>query len=133
VEVWIDGFAFQDLTQQQASIISQKEELEKQRKLLGKRKPLATTGKSTRGGKQSPTQLDGEGFTKPQQLSLTLLEFAERDEILKLRGTALKKEESNLSQVKEKLERERNLHIRELKRIAAEDNSRSNIYNNYRE
>lgn len=38
--------------------------------------------------------------------------------------TSLSQEEANLAQLKEKLERERSLHIRELKRIVAEDNSR---------
>lgn len=44
--------------------------------------------------------------------------------MLKLRAAALKKEEMLLSSELERLERERNLHVRELKRIAAEDNSR---------
>lgn len=48
----------------------------------------------------------------------------ERDEVLKLRAAALKKEETILTGELEKLERERNLHVRELKRIAAEDSSR---------
>lgn len=82
VETWTDGFAFQELTQQQSAIVQQKEELEKQRKLLTKRKTASTgsgqektfklyvfltynmLGKS-KGGKQSPTQ-DIEGFVKPQ-------------------------------------------------------------------
>lgn len=38
--------------------------------------------------------------------------------------TVLSQEDSNLSMELEKLERERNLHIRELKRISAEDSSR---------
>lgn len=41
-----------------------------------------------------------------------------------LRQTALKKEDTDLQQEMEKLERERNLHIRELKRIHNEDQSR---------
>ena len=55
---------------------------------------------------------------------LSLSEFYEQDEILKLRQTSLKREESELQMELEKLERERNLHIRELKRIHNEDNSR---------
>lgn len=42
----------------------------------------------------------------------------------KLRQAALKKEDTDLMQEMEKLERERNLHIRELKRIHNEDQSR---------
>ena len=55
---------------------------------------------------------------------MTLNEFHEQDEILKLRQAALKKEDSDLQLELEKLERERNLHIRELKRIHNEDSSR---------
>lgn len=56
--------------------------------------------------------------------SLTLAEFYEQDDILKLRQAALKKEDQDVAMEMEKLERERNLHIRELKRIHNEDNSR---------
>lgn len=55
---------------------------------------------------------------------LTLAEFYEQDEILKLRQASLKKEDADIQLELEKLERERNLHIRELKRIHNEDNSR---------
>jgi tousled-like kinase len=43
-----------------------------------------------------------------------------------LRQSALKKEDADLQLEMEKLERERNLHIRELKRIHNEDQSRFN-------
>jgi len=56
--------------------------------------------------------------------SLSVCEFYEQDEILKLRAAALKKEESDVQIELEKLEKERNLHIRELKRIQSEDSSR---------
>jgi hypothetical protein len=55
---------------------------------------------------------------------MTLQEWYEQDEILRLRQASLKKEEVDLLSELEKLERERNLHIRELKRIHNEDNSR---------
>ena len=55
---------------------------------------------------------------------LTLAEFYEMDDIMKLRQAALKKEDVDVQLELEKLERERNLHIRELKRIHNEDNSR---------
>ncbi len=53
-----------------------------------------------------------------------LSEWNESDEILRLRQASLKKEEMDLQIEYEKLERERNLHIRELKRIYNEDHSR---------
>ena len=55
---------------------------------------------------------------------MTLAEYYEQDDILKLRQAALKKEDQDLQLEMEKLERERNLHIRELKRIHNEDNSK---------
>lgn len=127
VESWSDGFAFHELSQQQSCIVQQKEELERQRKLLAKKRTAASSSISGKGkgGKQSPTQ-DGDGFTKPHTPSMSMLEYQEKDDILKLRAAALKKEDANVAQLMEKLERERNLHIRELKRITAEDNSRFN-------
>lgn len=47
---------------------------------------------------------------------------------LQLRQSALKKEDADLQLEMEKLERERNLHIRELKRIHNEDQSRFNSH-----
>lgn len=54
-----------------------------------------------------------------------MMEYHVQDEILKLRQTSLKKEDTEVAQELEKLERERNLHIREMKRIQNEDSSRS--------
>lgn len=53
-----------------------------------------------------------------------MMEYHVQDEILKLRQIALKKEDMEVTSELEKLERERNLHIREMKRIQNEDSSR---------
>lgn len=72
---------------------------------------------------------DSATFLKPDALaSLSWQEYYEADEILKLRQSALKKEDADLQLEMEKLERERNLHIRELKRIHNEDQSRFNSH-----
>ncbi len=55
---------------------------------------------------------------------ILLSDWNESDEILRLRQASLKKEEMDIQIEYEKLERERNLHIRELKRIYNEDHSR---------
>ena len=55
---------------------------------------------------------------------MSLSDYYEQDDILKLRAAQLRKEDSDLQLELEKLERERNLHIRELKRIVNEDSSR---------
>ncbi|KTF76025.1 hypothetical protein cypCar_00041355, partial [Cyprinus carpio] len=54
---------------------------------------------------------------------LTLAEYHEQEEIFKLRLGHLKKEEAEIQAELERLERVRNLHIRELKRINNEDSS----------
>ena len=72
---------------------------------------------------------NGVEFAKPdapRDSSNIYYDYYEQDEILKLRQLMLRKEDSDLQMEFEKLERERNLHIRELKRIAAEDASRFN-------
>ena len=64
---------------------------------------------------------------------ITMKDWYEYDEILRLRQLTLKREEYNLLQYLEKLDGERNIHIRELKRLYNEDHSKfnkNNILNN---
>uniref|UniRef100_A0A8C7DFS2 non-specific serine/threonine protein kinase n=1 Tax=Oncorhynchus kisutch TaxID=8019 RepID=A0A8C7DFS2_ONCKI len=111
-EQWTDGYAFQNLIKQQERINSQREDIERQRKLLGKRKPSTTT---------TTTAQIAPFVFEPHRLSLA--EYHEQEEIFKLRLGHLKKEEAEIQAELERLERVRNLHIRELKRIHNEDNS----------
>ncbi|CAF1026367.1 unnamed protein product [Adineta steineri] len=60
---------------------------------------------------------------------LTLNDWYEYDEVLRLRQLTLKREETDLIQDLEKLDRQRNLHIRELKLVYNEDHSRFNKNN----
>lgn len=53
-----------------------------------------------------------------------MMDYYMQEEILKLRQISLKKEDTEVAVELEKLERERNLHIREMKRIQNEDGSR---------
>ncbi|XP_061082207.1 serine/threonine-protein kinase tousled-like 1 isoform X2 [Conger conger] len=132
-EQWADGFAFQNLVKQQEWINQQREEIERQRKLLAKRKPPTTANTSQAPAtnsepKQRKTKAvngaENDPFLKPSlpQL-LTLAEYHEQEEIFKLRLGHLKKEEAEIQAELERLERVRNLHIRELKRINNEDSS----------
>ncbi|XP_045785404.1 serine/threonine-protein kinase tousled-like 2 isoform X4 [Maniola jurtina] len=137
-ENWTDGYAFQELTRRQEEITAEKEEIDRQKKLLLKKRPSNSEGGGGRGKRTSsvsaPTTpqpqplhngTDAPTFLKPDPLpSMTSQEYYEADEILKLRQSALKKEDADLQLEMEKLERERNLHIRELKRIHNEDQSR---------
>ncbi|CAH1122501.1 unnamed protein product [Ceutorhynchus assimilis] len=130
-ENWTDGHAFQELARRQEEITSEREEIDRQKKLLLKKRPSNSEGGGRKRNNSSAlhngTTTDS-GFLKPDAVpgSLTLQEYYEADEILKLRQNALKKEDADLQLEMEKLERERNLHIRELKRIHNEDQSRFN-------
>ncbi|XP_062336917.1 serine/threonine-protein kinase tousled-like 1-B isoform X4 [Osmerus eperlanus] len=133
-EQWTDGYAFQNLVKQQEGINQQREDIERQRKLLAKRKPpnpssspslsLATTSEPKQRKAKVVNGNDPDPFLKPSlpQL-LTLAEYHEQEEIFKLRLGHLKKEEAEIQAELERLERVRNLHIRELKRINNEDSS----------
>uniref|UniRef100_A0AAY4ED37 non-specific serine/threonine protein kinase n=1 Tax=Denticeps clupeoides TaxID=299321 RepID=A0AAY4ED37_9TELE len=123
-EQWSDGYAFQNLIKQQEWVNQQREDIERQRKLLAKRKPPSTPSS------QSPTPYAEAKQRKAKAVNglclhcrLTLAEYHEQEEIFKLRLGHLKKEEAEIQAELERLERVRNLHIRELKRINNEDSS----------
>lgn len=191
-ENWTDGYAFQELSKRQEEIAIEREEIDKRKKLLAKRKPVdsngpgsrkrsaanagansvasntqnsnsnpgSSSGVGTSGGSDSPggggvnAMLNRDGnnsqgsnagpggsgalhngsveetmFTKPPPRDgMTMQEYYEAEEILKLRYASLRKEDADLQLEMEKLERSRNLHIRELKRIHNEDQSRYVLY-----
>uniref|UniRef100_A0A4W4EFE8 non-specific serine/threonine protein kinase n=1 Tax=Electrophorus electricus TaxID=8005 RepID=A0A4W4EFE8_ELEEL len=123
-EQWTDGYAFQNLVKQQEWVNQQREDIERQRKLLAKRKPpnippsqspAPFTDSKPRKTK-TVNGADNDTFLKPT-------EYHEQEEIFKLRLGHLKKEEAEIQAELERLERVRNLHIRELKRISNEDSS----------
>lgn len=136
-ENWTDGYAFQELARRQEEITSEREEIDKQKKSLVKKRPTnqdsgrkrnSSTTAASPASTSTTTTLHNGGdatFLKPEPVAnsstFTLQEYYECDEILKLRHSALKKEDADLQLEMEKLERERNLHIRELKRIHNED------------
>uniref|UniRef100_A0A2K6G5J9 non-specific serine/threonine protein kinase n=1 Tax=Propithecus coquereli TaxID=379532 RepID=A0A2K6G5J9_PROCO len=107
-------------SRQQERINSQREEIERQRKMLAKRKPpaMGQAPPATNEQKQRKSKTNGA-----ENETLTLAEYHEQEEIFKLRLGHLKKEEAEIQAELERLERVRNLHIRELKRIHNEDNS----------
>ncbi|KAF7987882.1 hypothetical protein HCN44_003745 [Aphidius gifuensis] len=130
-ENWTDGYAFQELARRQEEITSEREEIDRQKKLLGKKRP-PNSETSRKRSQTQPSLHNGTEvtFLKPEAVTgpYTAQEYYEADEILKLRQNALKKEDADLQLEMEKLERERNLHIRELKRIHNEDQSRFNSH-----
>lgn len=66
-----------------------------------------------------------DGFLRPElPKEMTAQEYMEQDEIYRLRKEHLKREEADLLAEKDRLERERNIHIREMKRVQYEEQSR---------
>uniref|UniRef100_A0A674NC02 non-specific serine/threonine protein kinase n=1 Tax=Takifugu rubripes TaxID=31033 RepID=A0A674NC02_TAKRU len=126
-EQWTDGYAFQNLIKSQERVSSQREDMERQRKLLGKRKPASlapTPPPSTEQNKRKSRSTSQENEAASGAVGgLSLAQYHEQEEIFKLRIIHLKKEEAEIQAELEQLERIRNLHIRELKRIHNEDNS----------
>jgi len=147
-ENWTDGYAFQELAKKQEEIAQEREEIDRKRKQLAKKKPVdketkraaqaannANSSGSAGGFEQhsvGPGLQNGQNseettFIKPPARdAMTMQEYYEAEEILRLRQNSLKKDDSEMALEMEKLERERNLHIRELKRIHNEDQSRYN-------
>ncbi|KAL6474826.1 hypothetical protein MHYP_G00158660 [Metynnis hypsauchen] len=119
-EQWTDGYAFQNLIKQQERINAEREEIERQRKLLGKRKPPSMAQTPPLSLEPNKRKSKSNGV---ENEALSLAEYHEQEEIFKLRLGYLKKEEAEIQAELERLERVRNLHIRELKRIHNEDNS----------
>uniref|UniRef100_A0A8C2YX05 Protein kinase domain-containing protein n=1 Tax=Cyclopterus lumpus TaxID=8103 RepID=A0A8C2YX05_CYCLU len=119
-EQWTDGYAFQNLIKSQERVNMQREDIERQRKLLGKRKPPSMAQTLPPSLEQSKRKSRSNG---QESEVLSLAEYHEQEEIFKLRIGYLKKEEAEYQTELEHLERVRNLHIRELKRIHNEDNS----------
>uniref|UniRef100_A0A3Q3KFS7 non-specific serine/threonine protein kinase n=2 Tax=Monopterus albus TaxID=43700 RepID=A0A3Q3KFS7_MONAL len=119
-EQWTDGYAFQNLIKQQERVSLQREDIERQRKLLGKRKPPSMAQLPLLSLEQNKRK---SRSNSQENEVLSLAEYHEQEEIFKLRIGHLKKEEAEIQTELERLERVRNLHIRELKRIHNEDNS----------
>ncbi|XP_026063717.1 serine/threonine-protein kinase tousled-like 2 [Carassius auratus] len=119
-EQWTDGYAFQNLVKQQERVNGQREEIERQRKLLLKKKP--PNASQTPPPNLEPNKRKSKSNGSENEM-LSLAEYHEQEEIFKLRLGHLKKEEAEIQVELERLERVRNLHIRELKRIHNEDNS----------
>uniref|UniRef100_A0A4W5Q9C7 non-specific serine/threonine protein kinase n=1 Tax=Hucho hucho TaxID=62062 RepID=A0A4W5Q9C7_9TELE len=127
-EQWTDGYAFQNLIKQQERINSQREDIERQRKALAKRKPpsMAQTPPLSLEQNKRKSKANGaesDAYVPLSSYRLSQAEYHEQEEIFKLRLGHLKKEEAEIQAELERLERVRNLHIRELKRIHNEDNS----------
>jgi len=114
-EKWINGTAFQDLEDREHRVDMLRQEIEKERKALSRRRPPSTASQGSNA--------------KHRENALSAEEYNTQDWVLRNRLQQLKKDEADLQYERDKLHRERSLHIREMKRIQHEDVSKykSNI------
>ncbi|KAH8303904.1 hypothetical protein KR044_009141 [Drosophila immigrans] len=136
-EKWTKGYAFQELERRRAAIAAERKDLDCQKKLLRKNNiQLRQQQQQQQNGQTNFGSFEGNSdqiwnlvrFCRPDRVSdeYAAQKYYEHDEILRLRQNALKKEDADLELELENLELERNLHLRELRRILNEDQSRLN-------
>ncbi|KAJ1616756.1 hypothetical protein T492DRAFT_894871 [Pavlovales sp. CCMP2436] len=111
-EVWEPGNAVRELHARQAELQAQKETIERDRRAL------AGQAKKRAAEVDAPGA-EGGGTSGPAAV-------AEREEVLRLKAATLKRQEAALAEESARIERDKLLHIRELKRIRDEDGSRFN-------
>uniref|UniRef100_A0A914DBN8 Protein kinase domain-containing protein n=1 Tax=Acrobeloides nanus TaxID=290746 RepID=A0A914DBN8_9BILA len=123
-DVWTDGYAFEEINKKLQKINNERNEIDLASRNLRKRKTAKESRRQADGTAPS-TSITEDGFRIPEApRELSTQECLEQEEIFKLRRDHLKKEELELLAEKDRLERERNLHIRELKRVQYEETSR---------
>uniref|UniRef100_A0A8R1HYY5 Protein kinase domain-containing protein n=1 Tax=Caenorhabditis japonica TaxID=281687 RepID=A0A8R1HYY5_CAEJA len=134
---WVDGYGFAEIEKKVDQITAERNEIASASALLKKRKPLGigkepkrpqsnTVNLDLNGGMQ-PSTSNGNGsgddaiFRRPEEpKEIQYQEYIELDEIYKLRREHLRKEEADIALDKDRLEKERQYHMRELKRAANE-------------
>ncbi|KAF0992211.1 hypothetical protein HZS_2886 [Henneguya salminicola] len=133
VEGWQEGFGFKNIENLIIENNRMKDELEKARKAINKRKPNDKLCSGIRSPtekvrRQRVTLSDSTSFNSPIAINqiFSVEEYQRLEELYKIRLSILKKEEIELNNEKEKLERERDVHIKSLKCISMEEASRFN-------
>uniref|UniRef100_A0A915N6Q4 Protein kinase domain-containing protein n=1 Tax=Meloidogyne javanica TaxID=6303 RepID=A0A915N6Q4_MELJA len=132
---WIDGWAMEEINKKLQRINQERNDIVNATKNLKNRKSMKDSNKRQSLSSSSTSDLpctssnnvySDDGFLKPElpPKEMTAQEYIEQEEIYRLRKEHLKKEETDLLTEKDRLERERNLHIREMKRVQCEEQSR---------
>lgn len=140
---WVDGWAFAEIDKKADQINAERNDIVSASALLKKRKPLgigkepkrppANNSQNDSNGMQPSTSSNSNGddaiFRRPEEpKEIQYQEYIELDEIYKLRREHLRKEETDLSLERERLDKERQNHMRELKRAANESSSQFKEY-----
>ncbi|EDQ90680.1 uncharacterized protein MONBRDRAFT_31879 [Monosiga brevicollis MX1] len=121
-DVWNEGAAFRDIRQKQKALDLRKKQLEEEKRDLAKVRPV-------KNKKRSEGAAD-DGFSRPSGTARSLKsrlseqDYAVKLEIIQLNLITIKTEEEGIKAQLNMLLRERNLHLREMKRITDEDNAK---------
>ncbi|CAD5217033.1 unnamed protein product [Bursaphelenchus okinawaensis] len=124
-ERWKNGTATDENRAKFSTNAEQRERLNSLLEQLKKKKRVKKANDSD-SRNSSSNQMD-DGFLRPEEPN-TPQDIYEREEIIKLQRDQLKKEELELMAEREKIERDKNLHVKEHKRIQYEDVS---LYRNF--
>lgn len=115
-EVVVNGWEFDDLKKKHDELIGKREDLEKLKKALQKQKYQGKTNLSVDNA-ETPAN---SGFVQPANI----VDLFEEEEALRMRMNILKRDESDLLSQTERLEIERDQHLRNLKLLKDEEQSR---------
>ena len=133
VEQWIDGFEFSAKQRMKEQLRRTKDNLHQERKNFAKKKGFRFLSSSFSDTSNDGISCSGSNSSSSSSIGsencsslMSYQDWCEYDEVLRLRQLTIKREEFDLLQDLEKLTRERNVHIRELKRLFHEDHSRFN-------
>eukprot|EP00051_Salpingoeca_urceolata_P016505 m.219674 g.219674 ORF g.219674 m.219674 type:complete len:681 (+) comp18695_c0_seq23:492-2534(+) len=118
-EEWHKGVDFIALDERRAKLEVRRKQLDEQKRQLAKTK----RGKKAQESKRKPDV----GAGSDGQDVFVEDEFAEESEILRLQVESLKSEEESVQLLERELVRERNLHIRESRRLEDEAHSRYTV------
>ncbi|KAI6238823.1 BMA-TLK-1, isoform e [Aphelenchoides fujianensis] len=115
---WKNGILFKKLN-------DRIKRLEADKALLTGNTSAVRKRRSTKESKKSNFEQTADGFLRPEvPKEMSATEVYKREEINKIRKEQLKREEAEVQAEKDRLEREKNLHIREMKRMQYEEQSR---------
>ena len=115
-EVWENGSAILDIQKKYKELLRQKESIESFRKALKRRLPLP--------GQSLPERMDTMKGACPDLGPIHPDDWLVQEEALKARLAAIRREEDSLKSEGQRLELEKNMHIREIKRLRDEESSR---------
>uniref|UniRef100_A0AC34RJA1 Protein kinase domain-containing protein n=1 Tax=Panagrolaimus sp. JU765 TaxID=591449 RepID=A0AC34RJA1_9BILA len=124
----IDGSAAKELNRRKAELDSMKEELVLETANLKKKRGTKEARRVAEVAASSSKD-EKDVFVKPELPQfLTQEQLDRRDELLRMRKEIIKKEDIDICAERERLDRDKNAHIRESKRIQYEEASRFKDY-----